>query len=238
MQHYGLVCTIAKRYIPLCDNASDMDDLMQAGFIGLMRAEGTYQPDKGKFSSWATFYIKKELQTALGLNVPRLRAQREAVSLDAPIGEDEACCMGDILPDPSTDIEPKIEQTELQAAVRERVDAIEDQEAREVVRLAYLEEKGLTIAAEEMGLSYKSAKNARIRAFTALRKDPSIKALAEAHGLDRCTDWHYHRGLNAWRSDWMSTTETLAFWRIEQESGGRSISMTPFETGSCMPRRG
>ena len=38
MRHTGLIYTIARRYLSLCDSATNLDDLMQAGHIGLMRA--------------------------------------------------------------------------------------------------------------------------------------------------------------------------------------------------------
>lgn len=215
MQHAGLVYTIAQRYLPLCDSATDLDDLRQAGSIGLMRAEETYQPDKGKFTTWAGHYIRTEMQEALGLRGTRVRAHRGAIPLDAPTGEDESCSMMDILPDPSVDIEATQEQAQLQAVVRERVEALEDVTGWEVVRLAYLEGKDLAKASREMEIPPRAAQKARIRAFKALRRDPSLKALAQAHGLDQRTNWHYHKGVNAWRSDWMSTTEKLAFWRME-----------------------
>ena len=38
--------------------------------------------------------------------------------------------------------------------------------------------------------------------------------MKELAGLDRRTNWHMHKGLKAWKSDWTSTTEALAFWRM------------------------
>ncbi len=217
MQHAGLIYTIAQRYLPLCDPSTDLDDLMQAGHIGLMRAEGTYRPDKGKFTTWAGYYVQQEMQAALGLRGTRIRAHRGAVSLDAPTGEDESCSLMDILPDPSADIEAMEDHAELQAVVLERVEALEKETYRELVKRCDLQGQTIAAAGAAMGLTYLSARSLREVALKKLKKDESLRALVQAHGLDQRTNWHYHRGLNAWRSDWMSTTEKLAFWRMEQE---------------------
>ena len=205
MQHNGLIATIARRYLPLCDRATDMDDLLQAGAIGVMRAEATYNPDKGKWANWAGGYIATEMQAALGLRGKRVRAHRLAVSLDEPLSE--GFTLSDTLPDASTDIEQQEDTAELTVTVRERVEAI----GGDIIRLVDLEGKTIVQAAEATGMSYNAARDARNKGKRLLRADTSLKALAEAHGL---TNWHYHRSLTAWRSDWMSATEILAFERI------------------------
>ena len=95
MEHDGLVIYMANKYFPLCDAATDFDDLVQAGRIGVMRAMATYEPGKGAF-----------------------------------------------------------------------------------------------------------------------RRDRVMNELA---GLDRRTNWHMHKGLKAWKSDWTSSTEALAFWRLSKQ---------------------
>ena len=107
MQDSGLIYRIAQRYLPLCDRATDLDDLMQAVYIGRMRAEGTYDPSKGKWASWAAGYIRTEMQEALGLRGKRIRAHRQTVSLDKPISEDAAETLLDSILDPSADTDEK-----------------------------------------------------------------------------------------------------------------------------------
>ena len=52
-EHKGVVYHIAKRYIRVCtyDRAIDIDDLAQAGYIGLMQAVQTYDETKSSFSA-------------------------------------------------------------------------------------------------------------------------------------------------------------------------------------------
>ena len=51
--HKGLVYHIAKQYLKVCeyDRAIDIDDLAQAGYIGLMQAVQTYDETKSSFST-------------------------------------------------------------------------------------------------------------------------------------------------------------------------------------------
>ena len=44
MDHDGLIMKFAREYLPLCDAATDFDDLVQAGRIGVMRDMATYEP--------------------------------------------------------------------------------------------------------------------------------------------------------------------------------------------------
>ena len=69
-EHHGLVYHIAKQYMRVCeyDRAVDIEDLAQAGYIGLIQAAQTYDESKGAFSTWAGIYIKMEIRKVLGLN--------------------------------------------------------------------------------------------------------------------------------------------------------------------------
>ncbi|MEA5013138.1 MAG: sigma-70 family RNA polymerase sigma factor [Candidatus Limiplasma sp.] len=218
--HGGLIYTIAKRYLPLCDRATDIDDLMQAGHIGVIRAEKTYNPSKGAFGTWAGYYIQSELQAALGLRGARIRAHREAVSLDEPHGE-EGGTLAETISDPSANFEEKQEAEELRAVVRARVEAMENERQREIVKRCDLDGQTVAAASKALGLTVGGAGDLKRRAHGTLRLDKSLKALAEAHDMDRRTNWHYHTGYNTWRYTWLSSTERLAYWRIWEQRRGK-----------------
>ena len=50
-EHYGLVVSQAIR---LSSQQSDLEDYMQVGFIGLLKAIRNYNPEKSQFSTFAT----------------------------------------------------------------------------------------------------------------------------------------------------------------------------------------
>lgn len=64
-----------------------VDDLLQAGAIGLWEAAERFDPDRGRFTTWATFFVREEIGRALedggpGLRV-RLEVRREAAQARA-----------------------------------------------------------------------------------------------------------------------------------------------------------
>ncbi len=78
-RHSKLVIHIAKKY----KNAKgiEMDDLIQEGMIGLLKAFDKFVPDKGnKFSTYATFWINQTVRRAI---------QNKSNAIRVPISTDE-----------------------------------------------------------------------------------------------------------------------------------------------------
>lgn len=57
--NWGLVIFMAKKFKPL--GYQDMDDLVQAGFAGLLKGLYTYKEGKGKKSTWLARIIHQEI---------------------------------------------------------------------------------------------------------------------------------------------------------------------------------
>ena len=97
--HKGLVYHIAKQYIKVCeyDRAIDIDDLAQAGYIGLMQAVQTYDESKSSFSTWAAIYIKLEIRKVLGITRRDQRADQGAASLSELLPGAEDCTLLDTM---------------------------------------------------------------------------------------------------------------------------------------------
>ena len=214
-QHRGLVYSVAKRYTFSClqDRAIDLDDLAQAGYVGLIEAAGTFDSSRGAFSSWAVVYILKEMRALLGLTRRDQRADHGAVSLDAPLAEDTDTAVGSQLPS-GEDIEEAFDHRELMQAVRTAVNELPDGQ-RELVRLHDLEGGSLVTAGRSLGLSQAATRSAYSEAVKAMHRDVRLHSLAQAHHIDRLTDWHRHVGTTRYQSTWMSATEALVFWREE-----------------------
>ena len=85
----------------------DIDDLMQEAFVALMDALGTWNRDAAMFITWYTLRLKGAFTEAVGLRTARQRNDplRGAVSLDAPVGHDEAdpLTLLDVLEDPTAE---------------------------------------------------------------------------------------------------------------------------------------
>lgn len=215
MQDTGLIVFVAKKYLSYCDRASDFDDLMQAGYLGLMAAKATYQPDKGAWSTWAVFHMQKEMRAAIGLRGSKIRPERIALSLDAPITED-GCTLLDTLQADDVDLQEGIDRDQLCKIVRRQVAALPKELQRMAVELIDL--GGLTYkgAAEAAGSTEAKLRTARQHALYALRQSPVLRELADVYGLWRRS--YEHIGLDSFRHNWTSRTEAEAFALLDQET--------------------
>lgn len=85
----------------------EVEDLLQAGFLALLDALGTWNRDAGMFITWYSLRLKGAFTEAVGLRTARQRNDplRGAVSLDAPVGHDEAdpLTLLDVLEDPTAE---------------------------------------------------------------------------------------------------------------------------------------
>ena len=88
-------------------NGAEFEDLEQAGFIALMRAVDSFEPTAGaQFSTWYYPIMKDEFQRAAGRRTEKQRRDplQLAVSLDAPVGEDEgSATLAELVPDPAAE---------------------------------------------------------------------------------------------------------------------------------------
>jgi RNA polymerase sigma factor (sigma-70 family) len=183
---HGLLFTLAKRYRGI-DNAVDMDDLMQAGFLGLLAAVGAWEPDRGAWSTIASLYATKAMREALGIRSTRQRAHLGAVSLDAPIGEEGDATRADLLADESLpDADTALLENDRRAAVRAAVGRLEGRK-RAVVEWHDLEGQTLALIGDGLGVSFQRVKQLREKAFTDLRRDRQLR-----RALDDETLYYQH----------------------------------------------
>ncbi len=219
-ENSGLVYTVAKRFRSACaaDRAVDLEDLAQAGYIGLIEAARTYDENKGAFSTWAMLYIRNEMRAVLGLRQKRPPIDQGALSLDAEIGED--ITLSDTI-EATDNTEQATDQAELVRVVRQTVAALPAPQ-NELVRRHDLQGQNLSAAGRACGMTAAAASSAYVKARENLYRNASLKALAEAHRLDQRTRWHKQVGLEQFRSTWMSSTEALVFWReVERRKAER-----------------
>ena len=209
----GLLFRLAGRYRGI-DNAVGLEDLMQAGFLGLVDAVGAWEPDRGAWSNIATLCAKKAMREAVGLRGSRPRAHMGAVSLDEPLlGKDgeEGDTRGDHLADESLpDMDERLLREDVVQAIRAAIDALPDEQQRGAFRMHRL--KGITRkeTAAAMGISESRVYLLCEKAERGLRRDERLRALAE---IELLTPYHAHKGLTAFRSDFTSVVEAAVIWR-------------------------
>ena len=79
---------------------SDRDDVVQEGMIGLYKAIRDFQPDKGaSFRTFAELCVTRQIVTAVKASTRLKHAPLStSVSLDRPVGDEDAGSLGDLLP--------------------------------------------------------------------------------------------------------------------------------------------
>ena len=102
-------------------SGADMEYLLQAGAIAVIRAVDSFDSARGTmFSTYLFSYLKQEFSLATGRQSKRSRMDplQSAVSLDAPLTDDEGepLTLADLLPDPAA------ESAMLEVDERDRLD--------------------------------------------------------------------------------------------------------------------
>lgn len=205
-----LVWYWVRRYEWLLETRGDIDrdDLFQAGCIGLFEASATWDAARGAFSTWASWYIRKEIRECLGR-----KKRLQAFSLDAPAyrDEDNDAALLDTLPD--TSIIPddeRILSREIVDTVRAAVDALPE-DCAAVVRSVELEGRSHAKTAAAMGITPDAVRRFLAKGIRDLRKDKHIRALA----LDQETRFHARKSVAAFNTSGSSVVEDAVIWREE-----------------------
>ena len=211
-QNRGLLYRLATRYLNV-DNMVTRDDLMQSGFFGLCDAVSAWDPERGAWSTIAHFHVRKAMRDAVGLHGTRIRAHNVAISLDAPIPGDEDgdsarhdTLADETLPDPDEAMIDAERCTALYEALGRLA-----QDRAEAVRLHDLEGQTYDDVGAHMGVTRQQAHNLRAYALRDLARDWQLKKQ-----LDEETRFGSHKGVTAFLSDWTSSTEEAALWRIDK----------------------
>lgn len=233
-ENKGLLYFFAKRYYGQLekDPAVDVDDLIQQGFFGLVRAAKTYNENLDvTFAHWASFHIRREMRLIVGLHGSKIRPEIGAVSLDAPLTDGDDFSLMDTLEDESApEAFLSVEEKQLCAKVRERVEALGNEKQRFAVWETSIKGRDQASVGDDLGVSGARVGQLVQEGYKALRLDPELRELAR---IELETRFHAHKGVRAFNVDWMSVTEAAAIWRIEQKE-----KLNRFEAIRNKTRRG
>lgn len=179
VQHKGFVVQLAEKYARAFE--VPIEDLIQCGRIGVVKAARTYQGDKGaNFLTWAKFSIRREMQEFARLNArimyrPLARLwEGEDVSMEAQIAEGfrledllgvEERITGDLI--------DREEWGALHAAM-----GILDPKVQEILRLRFFEETTLEEIAARYGVTRQAIQCRVERALRKMREE--LKEFREA----------------------------------------------------------
>ena len=98
MNNEKLVFYVYNKLTPNDFVINNRDDLIQEGYIGLLKAEKSYDPNKGvKFSTYATMCIRN----AMLLYMRQIKKDRKNISLNSILDEDSQLELVDVLSEDS-----------------------------------------------------------------------------------------------------------------------------------------
>lgn len=238
-ENKGLLIHWAQHYAGACNGNAivDVDDLIQAGFFGLVDASYSYDKEKGSWSTWASYHIRNHMIETLGLrsaatsyrvtdeNGHSYRRLYKTASLDSPAyPSDDACdvSLADTVPDDSLpDMEERAEALDTARVVREAVAALDSPEMQRSIVEYFFKSKTFKQIADEQGETVNTIRNLCNKGLRRLRQARSIRQLSDTW-IDRETRFHAHKGVTAFWSSGSSVVEDAVMWR-EELRGGRPL---------------
>lgn len=171
------------------------DDLYQSGFLALVAAAETHDPEKGKFITWYGWHLKKAFAEAIG----RARNPLDLSSpLDDPIPGTEDLTTADTLSDPAAeqafeDAEEKVWREKLHNDLETAMQALPDRQA-DVLRRRYYLGQSLAEAGEGLGITKGVARTAETNGLRTLRRKlPGYREQVIAHNA------YCGTGFQAWK---------------------------------------
>lgn len=167
-----LVFHWAKRY----QSYADLDDLIQEGTIGLMRAVDKFEWERGfKFSTYATWWIRQALQRAIDKN------QFSEISLDQPVGEDESTSLGELAAGQEVGFEDDVESYIIARDLKKAIEELPEEE-RSVIKLRFgidgRAPKSLESVAKELNLGIRRVRRIEREALSHLRAKKELSSLS------------------------------------------------------------
>lgn len=147
---------------------ADADDDVQAGYVGLLQAVRTWDPERSKLSTWAcqavVWAVSRDRSERYGANLRRAVAERERylapLSLDGLYGDGVDRSYDDTFPDEGLLPEPTFRR--IDADPEDVYDSLTDRERTLVYNIA-------ADAADRLGIKKESARRARARTYDKLR---------------------------------------------------------------------
>lgn len=198
-----------------------LDDFMQEGYLAVVEAVESYDPEAGAFSTWLMFYLKKRFWELLGFRTERKRNDpiNTTRSLDAPIGDEDGDIWLEIVPDPAgetalRDVEDQLWLEQLRDTVAMVMEDLPDQQQEVLHRRFWLNQNSDEIGAG-MGISVNQTRNEEGKAIRRLRHADKCKHLRPF------VDFSFYTGtgLRAFRNSGMSIEERYVIKKENVQKG-------------------
>lgn len=208
---YPFVRKVALRYHSLLalTGAIDMEDLIQAGCIGLIYAQQHYDSEAGaSFMTYAFNHVRRHMQEAMGCSRGEMKL---TCSLDEPISADDpdSETLLDTIPDPDA-IDPpeyfaeEADRLEVIHEVRAAVSRLDNDKQREVVTRYYLNGESTASISLDMGIKRNGISGVRQQALRKLKHDYRLRRFAVPR---------FHVGVREFQTTFTSEPEAIILWK-------------------------
>ena len=203
-----------------------IEDLLQQGYIAMMQAVGTYDPERGPFLYHLSFALRRAFAEAGGYRSTKRDPLNDCSSLDAPIigGEDSEDTYLNTVVDPCDqydEADRRIYTEQLHGALDAALDSLSPKRAA-VLRAMYWQEKANTEIAAESGVSVQNVGAAVRRGIDDIRRSKSIRALSQF--LDERTSFYSGTGYRAFEASGSAVERAVIYrdsltrrWKNESE---------------------
>lgn len=202
----------------------ELEDLIQSGYVAMVAAVNTYNPESGKFSTWLMYHLQKEFaditgyRTKQGWHDPLNLPYGVVAELDKPMTDDaKSDPLAEIIPDGYAEaqlkaVEERLYREQLHEALERAMAEIPANRA-EILRQRYFEGKTLAEVGESKGTTTEYIRQMENCAIRDMRKPQSKRYLNEF------ADHNYFRGtgLGTFRHTGMSSEELYVIRKEERQ---------------------
>jgi RNA polymerase sigma factor (sigma-70 family) len=211
-----LVKKIALRRLPTdgSTNRTDIDDLMQAGYIAMLNAVKDFDPESGfMFTTYLSNHLKNAFSREQGIKTTRRDALLQAISMDAPLQVSEDMTLADTLTDHSESafdrVVDNVATQQTYDIVMQYVNKLEPRQGN-VIRLHYC--SGLTFRqiADQINVSYERVHQIEQNGMRKLRAFPEIRKIGQELYADEHSNFFLHISIEAFQSGAGSAVENIA----------------------------
>lgn len=194
------------------------EDLYQSGYIALVAAADSYDPEAGcSFIGWLALALKTAFAEAGGYRTAKRDPLLGAASLDTPL-EDSESTWADLQEDPAAaqalqDIEEDIWLGQLREALATAMAELPDIQA-ETIRRRYYAGQTLKQTADSTGVYPETARQREQKALRALRRRLELRQFVEER-----TPYYLRVGVDAFQRTGESAVERIVFKREKLRRG-------------------
>ena len=195
----------------------ELDDLIQSGYLALVKAVETYTPDDGAFSTWLIYHLKTVFAEATGYRTKkgRLAPLNNALSMDKPLTDEaDSSTFGEFIPDlKAAATMEAIEEQEYQKQLHDALElalGVVPEECSEVLRLRYYQDMPTNDCGEVLGIDAEKVRQLEEKGIQTLRKPKNAACLRSFVDFN----FYCYTGMTAFTHTGMSVQER---YLVEQD---------------------